>query len=530
MIFEDRWYQTEAVDAIFRYFEQKDGNPVIAMPTGTGKSIVIAKFLQAIFQMWATQRVLMLTHVKELIDQNARKLIDAWPTAPLGIYSAGLRQRQTMNPIIFGGVKSVVNCVEAFGHRDLLVIDEAHLINPSANSDYQKVIAKLKEINPKLKVIGLTATWYRLGQGLLTQGNLFTDIAYNICDTTGFNRLISEGYLSPPIPKTTKTILDISKVGMSNGDYTQSQLQAAVDKNDVNYSALSEMCDRGQDRHSWLTFCSGVEHAEHIAAMLNDHFGVSATAVHSRMTSGERDEAIIGFKSGKYRALTCNNIFTTGQDHPPIDLIGMLRPTMSPGLWVQMIGRGTRPSPETGKRNCLVLDYARNCQRLGPIDDPVIPRPKGSSGGDAPVKLCDYCGAFNHARVRFCCDCGAEFVFEQKLIRQADTRQILSSGMPEVVRYEVQRVMYNRHVARKSGRTNIKVSYMCGLQMFQEFVSFDNQGYALHRAHEWWRQRHTSPPPLSTDLALLGLAELRTPKAIKVWVNKNPPEILSHEY
>jgi len=531
MIFERRWYQTEAVDSIFRYFEQKDGNPVVAMPTGTGKSVVIALFLQIIYQYWAHQRVMMLTHVKELIGQNAAKLLDAWPTAPLGIYSAGLRQRATMNPIIFGGVKSVVNCVEAFGWVDLLIIDECHLINPSASSDYQKIIAKLKEINPKLKVIGLTATWYRLGQGLLTQGNIFTDICYNICDTIGFNRLISEGYLSPPIPKTTKTLLDVSKVSIgSNGDFTQSQLQAAVDKQDVNFSAVSEMVERGQDRHSWLTFCSGIEHAEHIAELLNNYFGIPTVAVHSNMSTGERDAAIKGFKNGDYRALTCNNIFTTGQDHPPIDLIGMLRPTTSTGLWVQMVGRGTRPSPETGKRNCMILDYARNCQRLGPIDDPNIPRPKGGGGGDAPVKICDYCGAFNHARAAFCIDCGQPFVFEQKLIRQADTRQILSSGMPQVERYEVSRVMYNRHVARKSGKTNIKVSYMCGLQMFQEYISFDQTGYALHRAHEWWRQRHESPPPLSTDLALLGLSQLRTPKAIKVWVNKNPPEILSHEY
>src|SRR4051812_48503710 len=196
-----RYYQTDAVQSVFRYFEENKGNPIIAMPTGTGKSIVIAMFLEIIFRYWPMQRVMILTHVKELIKQNVAKTLEVWPTAPIGIYSAGLQEKSTVQPIIFGGVASVINAIEMFGHRDLLIIDECHLLNPDLDSRYQRIISKLKEVNPKLKVIGLSATWYRLGQGLLTQGGLFTDICYNICDTAGFTRLISEGFLFPPIPK-----------------------------------------------------------------------------------------------------------------------------------------------------------------------------------------------------------------------------------------------------------------------------------------------------------------------------------------
>ena len=527
-----RDYQNEAVTSVFHYFEKESGNPLIAMPTATGKGYVIAELSRLIFQYFPYSRIMILTHVRELIEQNVKKLQQVWPTAPFGIYSAGLKQRDHMQPIIFGGVASVNKCVELFGWRDLLIIDEAHLLSPDEDTMYQQIIAKLKLVNPRLKVIGLTATWFRMGQGLLTNSGLFTDICYNLCDAAGFQRMISGEYLCTPIPKITKTELDVSNVGLDQkGEFAAGQLQRAVDKRDINTAILNEICEHGYtSRKSWLIFCSGIEHAEHCAAIL-DSWGIPAAAVHSKIASGKRDQIIADFKAGKLRAVTNNNVLTTGFDYEAIDLIGMLRPTMSPGLWVQMIGRGTRPAP--GKNDCLVLDFARNTMRLGPIDDPQIPRPKSEGTGEVPVKLCDYCGAYNHLRVKFCICCGAEFTFEEKKVRQADTRPLLSNNMPVVERFAVDRVMYNRHVGREKGTISIRVSYMCGLRMFNEFICFDAssvKSFAIHHAHQWWAQAHPGPPPLSTDMALARLHELRTPRYIRVWVNKKFPEVKAHEY
>ena len=523
-----RYYQTEAVNSLFSYFNENKGNPVIAMPTGTGKSIVIADFLRTVFHYWPWQRIMILTHVRELIEQNIKHLQLAWPTAPIGVYSAGLGQRDFVQPIMFGGVASVVKCIERFGHRDLLIIDEAHLLNPDSSTMYQRVIEGLKAINPHLKVIGLTATWYRLGQGLLTTNGIFTDLCYNICNTDGFTRLISEGYLSTPIPRQTQTALDVANVDMAKGEYIQSQLQKAVDKNDINNAVVQEMIKHGHNRQAWLIFCSGIEHAEHVAEILN-YYGIPTGAVHSK--TKDREKIIDDFKAGRLRAVTNNNVLTTGFDFPAIDMIGMLRPTLSPGLWVQMVGRGTRPSPETGKTNCLVLDFARNTLRLGPIDDPRIPRTKGANvGGDAPVKICDVCGTYNHARAKFCIGCGTEFVFAQKMVRQADTRDLISTGQPLIETYDVDRTHYNRHIGKKSGIANIKITYFCGLKMFQEYVSFDHIGFAKHRANEWWRQRSADEPPLSTDLALQQIARLRTPRKVRVWINRPHPQVLSYIY
>jgi DNA repair protein RadD len=164
-------------------------------------------------------------------------------------------------------------------------------------------------------------------------------------------------------------------------------LQAAVDDADITYRALTEAVQIGQSRRSWTAFASGIDHAIHIAEMLRGTFGIDAAEVHSKMPEKERDRRIEAYKRGELRCIVNKDILTTGFDHPPIDLILMLRPTMSTGLWVQMLGRGTRPYDPavhgylpgfpTKKYDCCVLDYAGNTRRLGPINDPVIPKPKG---------------------------------------------------------------------------------------------------------------------------------------------------------
>lgn len=555
----DRWYQEEAVDELFNYFGTHGGtaadgrpipaNPLIAMPTGTGKSVVIARFLQRVFAQFANSRVVMGTHVKELIDQNAKKLVQAWPNAPVGIYSAGLGSKDYLPPIVFGGIKSMVGKVDEngrsiFGHRDLLIIDEAQLVSPKTETSYVQYILELLAINPYLKVIGLTATPYRLGLGLLTNGNIFTDIAYDLCDIPGFARLIAEGYLAPIFPKKPKTELDISDVGLSStGDFNEHALQAAVDKSDVSFKALSELVEHGWQRRSWLLFASGIEHAEHLAEMLRSTFGIAAAAVHSKVGKGERDKMIAAFKSGELRAIVNKDILTTGFDHPPIDLIGMLRPTMSTGLWIQMLGRGTRPYDWTNpqqyipgfeyvKSHCLVLDFAGNTRRLGPINDPVIPKLKGKGrAGDAPVRICGTCGGYNHASARVCVMCGTVFPASVNIVGKAGTEELLRSDLPVVEFFDVHRVIYTKHTSKK-GNNMIKVAYFCnGLRTFYEYITVEHEGFAGKRGRDWFRQRAPVEPPQSNAQILANAEYLRTPLRIRVWLNKpKSPDVLSYEF
>lgn len=532
-MFVPRPYQIEAVNSIFTYYENGgDGNPLVAMPTATGKSLVIAEFCKAVLQRWPRQRIMCLTHVKELIEQNADKIKAQWPAVPLGIFSAGLSRRDSNFPLIYGGVASVVNDVLRFGHRDLLLVDEAHLISPKDGTNYQKVISILRSINPKLKVIGFTATPYRTGQGLLTEGGLFTDVCYDLTTFKEFNKLIADGYLVAPVPKRTKTELDTSGVRIVAGDFNQDQLQRSVDVESVTHAACQEAVEEGFDRQSWLAFASGIEHAEHITNSLQS-MGINALEIHSKMPQKLADERIAQFRRGELRCIVNYGKLTTGFDHPPIDFIIMLRPTASTVLWVQMLGRGTRPSPATLKENCLVLDFARNTLRLGPINDPVIPkkRVKGDIPGVAPVRICEACGVYNHARAVVCCACGAEFPKVEKLIASAGTEELIrQEAEPIVGHFEVKSVLYNR-IQKADKPPMIKVSYLCNLQMFSEWICLEHGGFAAKKARAWWRERMgvVEAPP-TTDEALKYVAKLKVPKRIRVWTNKRYPEVLAYEY
>lgn len=527
MKLQPRSYQIESVKALYDYFHSNGGNPLVVMPTGTGKSVCIAMFLESIFENYPSQRVIVLTHVKELIVQNYNKLLSLWPTAPAGIHSSGLKRADIHNSIIFAGIASVAKKWAKFGKIDLIIIDEAHLLSPSENTMYQVFIAGLMSVNPNLKVVGFTATPWRLGQGLLTENGIFTDIAFDISGVTAFNRLIHEGYLAPLIPKRTKMVLNVDTVPVRGGEFGASELQLAVDKNSITAMAIEETMAIASDRKCWLVFCSGVEHAEHVADMLNE-YGIKSAAVHSKMPDNERDAMIADFKAGKITALTNAQVMTTGHDIPQLDLIVMLRPTQSTVLWVQMIGRGTRVHP--GKENCMVLDFAGNTARLGPINDPVIPRKKGDKPGKPPVKVCDTCDTINHISARFCISCNTEFTFKSNLEAAASTVDIIKQDLPIVEMFEVSHITYSAH--HKTGApTSLKVSYYCGYQMFNEYIGFEHgMRFVREKASKWWRERSKFPVPESVERVLIEAKELKTPTHIKVWINKKWPEIMGYDF
>jgi DNA repair protein RadD len=525
-----RYYQQEALDALYNFFlTNPHGNPLIGLPTGTGKSVLPAAFIHGIMKQWPNQRFLMITHVKELIEQNANELLKVWPEAPLGIYSAGLKQKQTAQPIIFGGVQSMIKHPDWFGHRDIAFVDEAHLVSAEESSQYQTFFAFMKLINPNLKIIGMSATLYRMGMGMITENGLFTDVVYDKTNLEGFNELLSKGYMAPLIPLRTRTELDVSDVSVSKGEFVSTQLQGAVDKAEITYKALQELVHAGQNRRSWLIFASGIEHAEHIAEQLGA-FGVDCAPVHSKRPAEYNDAAIIAFKSNQLRAIVNYGKLTTGFNHPGIDLIGMLRPTLSVPLWVQMLGRGTRPA----KENCLVLDFARNTPRLGPINDPVIPKAKKGEAGEMPIKICESCGCYNHTKVRFCTNCGEEFTFQQKLVAKAGTEELIRAAtvepLPVIETFDVIGAHYVKHDSKSGKPPTLKVTYFTPGLPFTEYVCLEHSGMAGKMGRDWWRRRLAAEPPITIDDALKHVAQLKKPRYIRVHVNKRYPEILACEF
>ncbi len=536
-----RYYQEEAVEALFHFFETHGGtdanglpikaNPLICLPTGTGKSLVIAEAIRRAFAIYPKMRVIMSTHVKELIKQNANAMVAAWPQAPIGIYSAGLKTKQFMNPITFGGVQSMAGQFPIFGYRDWLVIDEAHLLGNEGR--YVKFIEELIAKNPYLKVIGLTATPYRMKLGHLTNGEIFTHSCYDLTNIDGFNRLIAQSYLAPLISKPTHTIVDTSNVGISStGDYVESELEAEIDK--VTVAALEEFMHFGKDRQSWAIFTAGVKNANTIAEYLNAK-GISTVAIHSKQKADLNDYNLKAWKTGVVQCAVSMNQLTTGIDHPALDYIGVLRATLSTGLWVQMLGRGTRPFEGNEvfqpKTNCIVMDFARNTIRLGPINDPVIPRFKNKGEpGNAPVRICEVCSTYNHARATECCCCGFVFPVNIKIDKTASTAPILRSDLPQIKDFDVRQQVLTKHISKSTGREMIKVSYYCGLRTFYEYISVEGGGLFAKRGRDWYRQRFPGePPPINSDI-LNQASMLRSPSTLKVWINRKNPEIVGTEF
>jgi len=201
------------------------------MPTASGKSFVIAAFIQQVLEQFPGERILILTHVRELIQQNYIELLNIWEKAPVGVYSAGFHRRDTSHSIIFAGIQSVHRRARILGRFDLVLIDECHLVPYNSNTMYRRFLSDMSIINPQLKVLGFTATHYRLGSGLLTEGDerIFTHVAYEL----PLRRLIDEKFLAPLISKRSATRYDLSHVKIKGGEYDPKSLERAVDKNDL---------------------------------------------------------------------------------------------------------------------------------------------------------------------------------------------------------------------------------------------------------------------------------------------------------
>lgn len=410
----------------YEWMASHQGNPCIVAPTGSGKSWIIAALCEDVLRRWPeTRRILVLSHVKELLQQDADKITKAWPEAPIGVYSAGLGSRR-IERITVAGIQSVYRRAAELAPVDVVIVDEAHLINSRAVGIYRRLLDDLIDDDGHgPRVIGLTATPYRLGQGMITEGDeaLFAGLVEPVTIT----ELVDRGFLSPLRSKLTETELNINGVHMRGGEFIESELAAAVDTDDANASIAREIVARADGRRSWLVFCAGVNHAEHMRDALRAQ-GITADVVTGKTPKDERAAILDAYKHGEIRALTNANVLTTGFDAPETDLLAFLRPTMSPGLYVQMAGRGMRPAE--GKTDCLVLDFAGNVSRHGPIT--AVEPPSKKHTGKVITKECPQCGEIVAAGTRTCPACGYEWPVPERS-KEPDRSELALDGVSDIM-------------------------------------------------------------------------------------------------
>jgi DNA repair protein RadD len=519
-----RPYQTDAIDGLFDYFETNYGNPLVVMPTGTGKSVVIGGFIQTTFDHFPGTRIVMLTHVKELIAQNFAALIRMWPGAPAGIYSAGLNKRDIGAEILIAGIQSIHKKAYHVQRCDIVLIDECHLIGRAAGGMYKQFIDDLRSINPLLKVIGFTATPYRMDSGRLHEGEgaLFTDIAVNIPILDMFK----QGYLSPVTTQPTTTHIDLTGVRTQGGEFSAGDLERASMAGETINLAVNEIVTLGADRRAWLIFCAGVKSALETRDAIRAH-GITCETVTGDTPAGERDRILRDFKSGKLRAVTNAAVLTTGFDAPIIDLIALMTSTKSKGRYVQIIGRGTRLCD--GKEDCLVLDFGGNVDRHGPIDlidgDPY----KKKGDGAAPVKKCPECDKENYAGVRFCIECGFEFPPPETDIADKASEAAIISTQAVATWVDVDAVSYRLH-AKEGKPPSMMADYQCGLTRHREWICLEHTGTPREMAAKWWMAHSADPLPKNVGDALALAPNFRKPTAIRVKPDGKYMRIQSHRF
>lgn len=475
---ELRQYQKRTIDELYSWISENPGNPCVVLPTGAGKSVIIAALCMDALKNWPGTRILKMTHQKELIEQNADKLRKLWPNAPLGIVSASVGRKEWGQPVTFGGVQTLRGKAEYLGHIDLCLIDECHLISHNDQGTYRTLINELMAINPHMRVIGLTASPYRLGHGMITDKPAIFD---GLIEPVSIIELQSKGYLAKLTSKHTAKKFDLTGVHMRGGDYIESELQAAVDTDLNNIEAVQETIKRAGDRQSWLFFCTGIDHARHIKDILIEH-GITAETITGELSKSERERIIDDFKTKKIRALTNVQVLTTGFDYPDIDCIVFLRPSQSPGLYLQMAGRGLRPKTNGG--DCLVLDFAGLVETHGPITAIKPPKAKGNGDGVAPSKLCPECDEIVAVQCRTCPACGYEFPIEEK----PDTWKLRDDdimGQDMIKTMPCHAWEWRVHTGKNSGKEMLAVRYYAGdmtTKPIDEYFCVWHEGFAGRKA------------------------------------------------
>lgn len=509
-----RWYQSEAVDAAWAS-ARCGQHPCIVLPTGAGKSLVIAELCRQAVENWQG-RVIVLAHRKELLVQNADKIQQLLPLHDIGIYSAGLRQRDTKQSIICAGIQSCFKKACDFGIRHLLIVDEAHLIPKSDDGSYRKFIDDASLIFPRLKIIGLTATPFRMDCGLITDGGVLDDICYE----ASVSRLMSEGFLSKVSNKPTSQV-NMDGVRTARGEFVQQQAEERF-LAEMN-SNVDETIHLTLDRRSVLWFTSGVAHAHRVTELIEQKTGDVVGCITGETLPLERAGLLQAFASRQLRHLVNCDVLTTGFDSPGIDAIAILRATQSAGLFAQICGRGFRL--HDAKSDCLILDYGGNIERHGPLDAPDYGRRKkrtreGESGLTTPTKVCTACQRECSIGCVWCPFCGNEFPMADRVTDTADTRSALLAEEVQPEWFTVESAIACRHTPRDIRKNDtLRIEYRCeaaNLVVIREWVCIEHEGFAYRKACSWWAEHSIAPTPESiTDAVyLFDCGACRVPRRI----------------
>lgn len=532
-----RQYQQQAVDAVYKYLRRYDDNPCVVIPTAGGKTPILATIVKDAIHKW-DGRVMILSHVKELLEQAVDKIHAVYPECDIGIYSTGLKRWDTDNKCIVAGIQSAYRNTDGFGKFDLIIVDEAHLIPEKGDGMYRNFLRRMKDKNPELRVIGLTATPYRMTSGPICDPD---SVLNKICFEVGVKELLQQGFLCPLRSKASRQEIDASGLHTRAGEFIESEVDKLMNTGDLVAQACAEIISYARERKTVIIFCCSIGHAQNVLAHIRKHDS-TAEAVFGDTLPAFRAEILERFKAGKIKFLINVGVLTTGFDAPNIDCVVLLRPTASPGLYYQMVGRGFRLHPD--KEDCLVLDFGGNIQRHGPVDSIQV---KPRENRDEPLgKTCPQCREVIPVNAMLCHVCGHSFIKENE---EPEKREISHDAAPAKVailsgeitdtEYAVQSVRYSVHEKRNAepyAPKTMKIEYRINmLQSFSEWICPEHGGYVKQKFIRWWH-KHAPGCDLPHDaqdavwLATEGALEWPTHITVRTVSGEKYPKIIGYRY
>lgn len=528
-----RDYQQEAVDKTIEYLFTRDGNPLVVAPTGSGKSLMIAALCARLSENGA-KKIIVLAHRKELLVQNESAIKKLNPNITTNFYSAALRNKSLQGDIIIAGIASIAK-VDAgkFPKFDYIIIDEAHLVNNEDDGIYRKFISYF----PAARKIGFSATPFRLNGGLLHRHrfSIFTDIVVEI----PIIKLMQQGYLSYLVSKISIEQPNLEKLHVRAGEFIQAEYDNIYTNKDLIRKTIDDIIQYAEDRSSWLIFCSSVNHVQKVHQELKKR-GISSDTITGKTPAKMRDDIIDNFKSRKIKALVNCDVLTVGFDAPNVDLIAILRPTKSCGLFIQICGRGTRLF--SNKANCLILDYGGNLERFGPIDEISLVEDKfGKVQAERKYyKACERCRACISLKAKQCGYCGYSYTSEQ--IERAINHSTIASDLMVISDNFVQEnfngktmltvIDWKMELFEKPDKpTAIKVDYyVTERDMVTEYICIEHKGQAYDRAAAWWRKHSDTGIPANCNEFLANQDRLKLPKEIAIDMYGSYPVIVGCKY
>ena len=531
--FEIRDYQGIALDVLHHHIQTKD-ILLLQAATGAGKTFVIVRMINKYYHDHPGRTFLVLAHKRELLIQfaNSFRLFSKIPESDIGFACAGITSRIDVDRrVVLASVQTLANKLNIYGGADLVIVDETHRIGHDSSSQYRVLLSKLREYRPNHKTIGVTATAYRLGHGMIygdkchpERVNFFPELTHRIT----YKELAGQGFLMKLkgfVAADSDTIKDLEGIKLNAGEYNAAEAGAVMSRHVQN--AVRAYEQYGSNHNHVAVFCCTIQHAKDVCeAFVNA--GHSAVVIHSQLLKMEREANIALWQSGQVKIAVAINILVEGFDFPRLSCLVMARPTKSPVIFIQAIGRILRPHPD--KSEALLIDLTNNVNQFGlDLDNPLFTIPKpNDEPGEAPVKVCpgrmaddSACGELLHPAVVVCPRCGYTYTNDQmpEEFRELKAVDFKADDSEPAVWFDVYDMFVNIHTG-KSNKSLLRVKLTLGPGVFAKDASLwiclsdFYSGFAVDKGKQRWEEFSDDPFPDTVEEADFMASRFRQPKQV----------------